>query len=262
VSVVLLLVLLVFSGCVSIVDEAPVYPSVVKEVGESVREVPEETDEVVSKTPFEEIPSPAVQEENPERRAETTKTVLTDEQRRWMEAMRKSRTAEMEKMQRLAMEARTKELSEAEKNRKKGLISDAEKLFKEGKYREAMSKYAEALRVDPLDREVLNKWFECYTLSGMRVKMPEVGLVREEESKPSEVPPDVAKKILLLEQKFIAAEHLFREGKMEEAKKKFDEVVQMILWEKEKIDRKGYLAKAREYLKRIEQQQKKEKDEE
>lgn len=256
---VVILLVLIIVGCTQIIEEKPVYPSVVREVGESVREVPNMSGEVVSHTPFEEVPSPETggnveKGNNLEKKKETLK--LADEHRRWMEEMRKHHTANMELMQRLAMEARTRELSKEEKERKKIILNDADKLFKEGDYRKAMKEYAEALRIDPLDRDVLQKWLECYTLSGMRVNMPEIGRIQGKDEEKKEVPPELAKKVLLLEQKFAAAEQLFREGNLKEAEKKFNEVVEMIFWEKEKIDKKDYLSRAKNYIKLIEKREK------
>jgi len=230
--------------------------SPLKELSEGIKEVPQGENKVVSKTATEETkPTPFPEKENKE------PSVQSDEYKEWMRKEKEDHYKRIEQLERVAVNARSKELSEMDKARKKAFLDDAEKLFNEGKYIDAMTRYAEALRLDPYDRQVLEKWNECYRLSGMRVEMPKIGTVGGGDNRES-VPPELAEKVLLLEQKFAAAEQLMRDGKPEEAKKKFNEVIEMILWEKAKIDRKGCFTKAKEYLKRLEDTESKNKEEE
>ncbi|MCX7702855.1 MAG: hypothetical protein N2234_01970 [Planctomycetota bacterium] len=244
-------VLYISAGCATVKETRGerICESPLREVAEKVREVPQKEDVVVSQTAVEESSPKPSSFEGMDVKEEMS---VSDEYKRWMSKRGEEYAKEMQKMEQMAVESRGKELSEVEKERKKAYLSDAEKLFQEGRYLDAMERYADALRLDPFDRSALEKWNECYRLSGMRVELPKIGAVGSGDGE--NVPPELAKRVLLLEQKFTSAEQLLREGKIEDAKKKFAEVIEMIVWEKEKIDRKGYLMKAREYLKRIEEE--------
>ncbi len=148
--------------------------------------------------------------------------------------------ARARKLDEMLKEVKNAEISEEKKAEAEKKFEEAEKLHSQKKSEEAAAAYQAVLEIMPTHKEALERLKQCYDDMDKAGTSPHV--VRK---------PASAQDMLLIEQMYSSAVRLYEEGKKDEALKKFTEVVSMIKWAETRIDTKGILEKAQEYVERI-----------
>jgi hypothetical protein len=154
--------------------------------------------------------------------------------------MEQEKSERGKKFDELVKQVRENSIPEEERQKLEKRFEEGEKLHSEGKFKEAAAVYREVLDRIPTHQGAQERLKQCYLdmeRAGGRPKM----------IKKAASPRDV----LLLEQKFAAAVSLFEEDQVDDAMKKFKEVVEMITFSRTNIDTKDILPKAREYIEKI-----------